>query len=88
MPTRLNLYTNYIHAQFIEKKFHWEELNQEGRYDRLFDMFFYMSDNPQGISPYYPLAHKERKPSVIKTKNMKDTSRQSGHSKKKSRGSS
>ncbi len=62
-------------------------MNQESRYDRLFDMFFYLRDNPDGISPYYPGAKTTKKGSIAKAKN-KDVSRQSSKKKDRDRGDS
>jgi hypothetical protein len=63
-------------------------LRIEGKYDKLFEMFFYLSDRPDSIAVWYPLARKGKKSSNIKKRGIKDNSTHSLKKKTKSRNSS
>jgi hypothetical protein len=76
MPIKLQLYTNYIHDEFKKKDFDWDALKEEGRYDKLFDMFNYMREHDDGICHYYS----QRKGS--KKAKEEHSWQSSGHSKK------
>ena len=88
MPLNLQFYINYIHNEFIEKDFDWEGLRIEGKYDKLFELFFYLSEKPDSIAVWYPLTRKGKKSSNIKKRGIKDNSTHSVKKKSKSRNSS
>ena len=60
MPIRLNYYENYIHPEFTSEEIDSDQLRYEEKYDRLFNMFFYLSDSKDGLAGYYPHAFPQK----------------------------
>lgn len=76
MPIRIKPYNNYTHQEFKAVTIDNQELKKEEKYDRLFDMFFYLSDDKNGIGIYYPARSclKMLKKPKTKTTKCKDKS--------------
>ena len=73
MPLRINPYESYIHNEFKAIPIHDQNKCEEQKYDKLFDFFFFLKPDPEGISECY-LASGNRVFKKISDRSMKISS--------------